>query len=151
MEFPSEEGIQELWDTTVPIISETCTDAVCSSLPRHGPGKTVPVPGCCTSTNYFADGPHGQRHGSRSRTGLRGWDLMDPRACLRHHTSDRALQTNQLFRVLFYSFAYGQEYASHSFVATSCVKDLGLKVKTLEDPLHVSSPLGTSVRIDQIC
>ena len=41
--------------------------------------------------------------------------------------------------------------ASHSFVAASYVKDLGLKVKTLEESLHVSYPLGTGVRIDQIC
>ena len=41
--------------------------------------------------------------------------------------------------------------ASHSLVATSRVKELGLKVETLEEPLHVSSLLGTGVRIDQIC
>ena len=41
--------------------------------------------------------------------------------------------------------------ASHSFIAASCVKDLGLEVETLEKPLHVSSPLGTRVNIDQIC
>ena len=41
--------------------------------------------------------------------------------------------------------------ASHSFIATSCVKDLGLEVETLEKPLHVNSPIGTGVRIDQIC
>ena len=41
--------------------------------------------------------------------------------------------------------------ASHSFIAASCVKDLGLEVETLEEPLHVSSPLGTRVRVDQIC
>ena len=28
---------------------------------------------------------------------------------------------------------------------------LGLKVETLDELLHVSSPLGTRVRIDQIC
>ena len=39
----------------------------------------------------------------------------------------------------------------HSFVAASCVNKLGLKVKTLENPLHANSPLGTSTRIDQIC
>ena len=35
----------------------------------------------------------------------------------------------------------------------SCVKDLGLKVETLEEPLHVSSPLGTRVsyKICQDC
>ena len=41
--------------------------------------------------------------------------------------------------------------ASHSFIVESCVKDMGLKVETLEKSLHVSSPLGTRVRVDQIC
>ena len=45
-------------------------------------------------------------------------------------------------------FDYG---ASHSFIAALCVKELGLEVETLEKPLHVSSPLGTKVRINQIC
>ena len=38
--------------------------------------------------------------------------------------------------------------ASHSFVAASSVDVLGLEVETLEELLHVSSPLGTRVRID---
>ena len=33
--------------------------------------------------------------------------------------------------------------ASHSFIVATCVKDLCLEVETLEEPLHVSSPLGT--------
>ena len=41
--------------------------------------------------------------------------------------------------------------ASHSFVAASCVKDLGLEVETLEKSLYVNSPLGTRVSIDMIC
>ena len=41
--------------------------------------------------------------------------------------------------------------ASHSFIATSCVRELGLEVKTLEKPLYVSSPLGTRVSVDVIC
>ena len=41
--------------------------------------------------------------------------------------------------------------ASHSFIAASCLKDLGLEVETLEESLHVSSPLGTRVNVDQIC
>ena len=40
---------------------------------------------------------------------------------------------------------------SHSFVVTSSVDVLGLEVETLDESLHVSSPLGTRVRIDQIC
>ena len=31
------------------------------------------------------------------------------------------------------------------------MKDLGLEVETLEEPLHVSSPLGTKVSVDRIC
>ena len=48
-------------------------------------------------------------------------------------------------RVLFASGA------SHSFIAASYVNILGLKVETLEKSLHVNSPLGVRVRIDQIC
>ena len=41
--------------------------------------------------------------------------------------------------------------ASHSFIAASYVKSLGLKVETLENPLHVSSPLETRVSVNKIC
>ena len=41
--------------------------------------------------------------------------------------------------------------ASHSFIVASCVNVLGLKVESLEKPLHVSYPLGIRVRIDKIC
>ena len=41
--------------------------------------------------------------------------------------------------------------ASHSFIPVSCVRVLGLAVETLDEPLHVSSPLRTKARIDRIC
>ena len=41
--------------------------------------------------------------------------------------------------------------ASHSFIVASCVRVLSLEVKTLDEPLHVSSTLGTRARIDRIC
>ena len=41
--------------------------------------------------------------------------------------------------------------ASPSFVAASSMDVLGLEVETLDESLHVSSPLWTKVRIDQIC
>ena len=66
-----------------------------------------------------------------------------------------SLRISRSFRVHFYSFAYGQVLfdfgESHSFVDVSCVKDLGLEVETLEEPLQVSSPLGTRVNVDKIC
>ena len=40
--------------------------------------------------------------------------------------------------------------ASHSFIIASCVRVLGLEVETLDEPLHVSSPLWTKARIDRI-
>ena len=45
-------------------------------------------------------------------------------------------------------FDYG---ALHSFVTASSVDVLGLEVETLDESLHVSSPLGIRVRIDKIC
>ena len=41
--------------------------------------------------------------------------------------------------------------ASHSFIAASCVRELGLEVETLEKPLYVISLLGTRVSVDLIC
>ena len=40
--------------------------------------------------------------------------------------------------------------ASHSFIATSLVIELGLEIETLEEPLYVSSPLGTRARLGMI-
>ena len=40
---------------------------------------------------------------------------------------------------------------SHSFIAASCVRELGLEIETLEKTLYVSSPLGTRVSMDLIC
>ena len=36
-------------------------------------------------------------------------------------------------------------------MAASSVDVLGLEVESLDEPLHVSSPLETRVRIDKIC
>ena len=41
--------------------------------------------------------------------------------------------------------------ASHSFIATSVVIELGLEVEALEEPLYVSSPLRLKARIGMIC
>ena len=41
--------------------------------------------------------------------------------------------------------------ASQSFIAASVVRKLGLEVETLEEPLYLSSPLGTRVSVDMIC
>ena len=41
--------------------------------------------------------------------------------------------------------------ASHSFIATSCLRELGLEVETLGKSLYVSSPLETRVSMVLIC
>ena len=41
--------------------------------------------------------------------------------------------------------------ASHPFIAASIVRELGLEVETLEEPLYVSSSLGTRVSVNLIC
>ena len=38
--------------------------------------------------------------------------------------------------------------ASNSFVSSSSVDVLCLEMETLDEPLHVRSPIGTKVRID---
>ena len=38
--------------------------------------------------------------------------------------------------------------ASHSFIAASCMRVLGLEGETIDEPLHVISPIGTKARID---
>ena len=89
VELPSEARIVGIWDTPIPVISGTCIDSICSSLPHYGPGEPVVVPGC-TSIYYFVDRPHEPGHGfeSSSRAGLTGRDFGDLGVCLRHHTSD---------------------------------------------------------------
>ena len=54
-------------------------------------------------------------------------------------------------KILFDSSASHSFVASHSFFAASSVDVLGLGVETLEESFHVSSPIGTRVRIDKIC
>ena len=139
MGLPSKAGILELWDTTVPVISGACINTVYSSIPCHGLGKTVSVPGCCISTYYFVDGPHGPGHGSRSKTGLTGRDFKDL-GCVYAITPHIELSDQSVIQGTFLLFRLWARVlfdssASHSFIAISCVKDLCLEVETLEESL----------------
>ena len=150
--MPLEAGILELWDTTVLVIGRACTDVVCSSLPHHRPRKIVSIPGCCTSTYCFADRPHGPGHGSRLRTRLIGRDSRDPGAFL-SITPQTELVDQYVIQGTFLLFRLWARVlfdsgASHLFIAASCVKDLGLEVETLENPLYVNSPLVIRVSVN---
>ena len=61
------------------------------------------------------------------------------------HTSTKRKENQYSSKILF---DYG---ALHSFMVASSVDVLGLEVETFDEPLYVSSPLGTRVRIDKIC
>ena len=88
------------------------------------------------------DGAHRQGH-----QGCRGVSTPS-----RHRLSQ---QISQSYRVRFFSRLWARvlfdSSASHSFIVASVVRELGLEVETLEEPLYVSSPLGTRVSIDLIC
>ena len=63
---------------------------------------------------------------------------------------------SRLYKVCFCYLAYGHRIsvdygASQSFGTSSSVDGLGLEVENMEELFHVSSPLGTRVRIDHIC
>ena len=83
--------------------------------------------------------------------------LQGPRGLSTPSHLGLSLHISMLFRVHFYSISRLWERvlfnsgASYSFVAASCVKDLGLEVRPLEKPLHVSFPIGARVSVDKIC
>ena len=130
-------------------------DAVCSSLPHNGPGETVSVARRCTGPYYFTVRPDGLGQGSRSRLGLTSRDFRDQERVYVIITQteiiDQSIIQGMFLLSRFWARVLFDSSASHSFVDASCVKELGLKVETLEEPLHVSSPLGIRVRVDKIC
>ena len=142
----SEAGIPKLWDTSVPAISGTYTNIICSSLPHHGLGETVSVAGRCTGAYYFVVMPDrsSRGHGSQGKTS---------------RTQGRVFAITPQAEPAYQSVIQGTFLLSHlwtrvlfdSGIAASYVKDLGLEDEILENPLHVSSPLGTRARVDMIC
>ena len=153
--LPREAGILELRDTTIPAISGMRADAICSSYSQYGLREPVSILAYNTGSGCSADGPERPRHGSRSRAGLIGRDFRDPRACLCYYTTDWASgsvsHTEYVLVSRLWAMILFDSGASHSFIAASCVNELGLEVETLRKSLYVSSPLGTKVTVDQIC
>ena len=131
----SKTGITELWDTSVPIISGTYIDAVYSSLPHHGLRETILVTGRCQGSQAKTSRIQGRVY------------AITPQAKL----ADKSVIHSMFLLFRLWARVLFDYSASHSFVASSCVKDLGLKVETLENPLYVNSPLRTRVSFDMIC
>ena len=91
----------------------------------------------------------GRGQGPQARTsGIQGsvYAIIQPTESIDQSAIQGMFLLSRLWvRVLFDSSA------SHSFIAASVVRELGLEVKTLEEPLYVSSPLGTRVSVNMIC
>ena len=90
----------------------------------------------------------GRGHGSQagtSRTQGRIYAVVPPTEPADQSVIQGMFMLSRLWvRILF---DYG---TSHSFIVVACVRELGLEVETLEDPLYVSSPLGTRVSVDEV-
>ena len=101
----------------------------------------------------------------RRATWARAWVEVENRAHRPGLQGPRGVSTPLHLRLSLQSYGYSGHFstlslwervlfdsgASHSFVAASCVKYLGLNVETLEKLLYVNSPLWTRVSVDQIC
>ena len=123
-----------------PNLSGTFVDLVCSFLPHHGPGESVSVSGCCTGPYYVTIRLDGPGNGSRlaGTSGTQGFVYaITPQAEL----ADQSVIQGTFLVSCLWARVLFDTGASHSFIIASCVKDLGLEVETLEEPLHVSSPL----------
>ena len=70
---------------------------------------------------------------------------------LQAEAADRSVIHGTFLLFLLWARVLFDSGASHSFIAASCVRVLGIEVETLNEPLHVSSPLRTKERIDRIC
>ena len=113
------------------------------------------MPGCCIGAFRYTNKPDRSEYEPMQRTGPTGRDVKDSGACLpiippTEPTDQSAIQSMFLLSRLWARvlFDFG---ASHSFIAASVVRELGLDVETLEKPLYVSSPLGTRVSVNLIC
>ena len=130
-------------------------DTVCSFSPQCGPEGPVLVLGCYTSAFCYTDRPErlgygrGRGEGSRAKTsGTQGrvYAITPQTKPVYQSVIQGMFMLSRLWAKIL--FDYGE---LHSFVATSSVDVLGLEVETLNEPLYMSSPSGTRVRIDKIC
>ena len=153
--LPLEARIPGLWDNTVPVISGTCTNTVCSFLPQCGPEEPVSVPRCCTSTFCFTDKPKRPKYGSRPGTWLTGRDFEDQGHVYAITPQTKPADQSVIQGMFLLSHLWARilfdSSASHSFIVASCLRELGLEVEILENSLYASSPLGTKVSVELIC
>ena len=130
-------------------------DTVCSFSPQCGLEGPVSISGCCTGAFSYTYRPERPGYGSRLRTGFTGREIRDPRRVYAITSQTEPVDQSVIQGMFLLSHLWAKilfdSSASHYFVVASSVDFLGLEVETLDESLHVSSPLGARVRIDQIC
>ena len=147
--LPRETGIPGFWDITVPVSSRTGEDTVRSSTTQCRPQGPVSVSGCYTGTPPFTGRPERPEYGHRQRTsGVQGRVYaITPQA----ESADQPVIQGTFLLSRLWARVLFDSGASHSFIAASVVIELDLEVETLEEPLYVSSPLGTTATLGMIC
>ena len=125
--------------------------------PQHGTGQRgqSQFQGATRALHISQAGPRGQSMGrGRGRgpqaetSGVQGRVYaVTPQA----ETADQPVIQGTFLLSRLWARVLFDSGASHSFIATSVVIELGLEVETLEEPLYVSSPLGIRTRIEMIC
>ena len=130
----------------------TDTDTICS---HYRSREQVLGSRCYISTFGFTGRLERPSYGSRLGPGPTGQDFKDSRGVYavtpQTEIADQSVIQGTFLLFHLWARVLFDSSASHSFIVALCVKKLGLEVETLEKSLHVSSPLGTSVRIDKIC
>ena len=105
-------------------------DTVCSSLPQYRLREQVSGSGYYTSTYGFTGKAERLEHGSRQRLEATGWHFRD-QGCVYAITPPTKPMNQSVIQGMFllsrlWTRILFESGASHSFITTSCVEELGL-------------------------
>ena len=124
-------------------------------VPTMGQGKRYQAPSATQAPSVSQAGQKGQvmgqGQGQGPQVGISGTQERVYAITPQTEIADQLVIQGTFLLFHFWARVLFDSGASHSFIVALCVKELDLEVKTLEKPLHVSSPLGTRVRVDKIC
>ena len=148
--LPLETGIPGFWDNAIPVCGRTREDTEYSSKDQYRPEEPVSVTGTVTYAGQrgqtMGRGRERSPHAGTSGVQGRVYAITPPADSVDQPVIQGTFFLSRLWaRVLF---DYG---VLHSVIVASVVIELGLEVEALEEPLYVSSPLGSRSIIGMIC
>ena len=126
-------------------------------IPPHlsmGQGSQYQSQGAARAPLVTQEGQRGQvmgrgrgrgPHAGTSRVQGCVYAITPPAESVNHPVIRGTFLLSRLWERVLFDFG-----ASHSFIAALVVIELGLEVEALEEPLYLSSPLGTRARIGMI-